>query len=424
MPQYALLASLFSFVLCFEAHFLLDLYHDFTFSYSASPISVGTPWPAITSLNGEAAKNSGLRVGDRVVSVDGRPLRGQSDLMRPIRLKRPGQTVQIVVDRAGMRDQVVLPLSSVRTRQIRPIVYTYAAVMFCLMPVLSILLGFGVAVIRPRDPMAWLLLAMLLSFTLLTNGNVTPLGWPAWLRIPAQVYLGFGDTWPACILLFAIYFNHRFRLDAEFPWIKWLLLVPLGLMSVLGSGMSLGISESYRSAGSFFEKLYAQLRPAKDVTWALTLCVVLFTIGWKSRDPGTGKDGRRRLRMLLFGATVSLTPVASLLIYIQFEQYRDNIWSALALMLTFVFPVTMAYVIVVERAMDLRVVIRQGLQYTLARRGVLILQILLSTILFIVLAMLMTSHALSPLEYGGGSGCWTLGHLPPSRRYPARRFMD
>jgi DNA-binding beta-propeller fold protein YncE len=40
------------------------------------------------------------------------------------------------------------------------------------------------------------------------------------------------------------------------------------------------------------------------------------------------------------------------------------------------FPLTLAYVIVVQKAMDVRVVLRQGLQYALARNGVRTLQVL------------------------------------------------
>ena len=48
------------------------------------------------------------------------------------------------------------------------------------------------------------------------------------------------------------------------------------------------------------------------------------------------------------------------------------------------FPVTLAYVIVVHRAMDVRVVLRQGLQYTLATRGIRVVQIILIAILISV----------------------------------------
>ena len=54
-------------------------------------------------------------------------------------------------------------------------------------------------------------------------------------------------------------------------------------------------------------------------------------------------------------------------------------WVAIvALLMMLLFPITMAYVIVVQRAMNVSVVVRQGLQYALAKNGVLVLQMLLS----------------------------------------------
>ena len=53
-------------------------------------------------------------------------------------------------------------------------------------------------------------------------------------------------------------------------------------------------------------------------------------------------------------------------------------WStALLSMMMLTFPLTMAYVVVVHRAMDVRVVIRQGVQYVLARGGIRVIQIAL-----------------------------------------------
>jgi len=49
----------------------------------------------------------------------------------------------------------------------------------------------------------------------------------------------------------------------------------------------------------------------------------------------------------------------------------------LALLPLILFPLTLAYVIVVQKAMDVSVAVRQGLQYALARNGVRVLQALL-----------------------------------------------
>jgi sigma-B regulation protein RsbU (phosphoserine phosphatase) len=56
--------------------------------------------------------------------------------------------------------------------------------------------------------------------------------------------------------------------------------------------------------------------------------------------------------------------------------------------LFFLFPLTLAYVIVVHRAMDVGVVIRQGVQYALARSGVRVLQTIL-VVSIIVAAFLL-----------------------------------
>src|SRR4051794_6593225 len=62
-------------------------------------------------------------------------------------------------------------------------------------------------------------------------------------------------------------------------------------------------------------------------------------------------------------------------------------WPALvSIAALLVFPLTMAYVIVVHRAMDVRVVLRQGLQYLLATSGVRILQIAISAGIIVLAA--------------------------------------
>lgn len=76
------------------------------------------------------------------------------------------------------------------------------------------------------------------------------------------------------------------------------------------------------------------------------------------------RDAQRRLRLLYWGATVALTP---LLVITLFSQYRGKSmydifpdWLiAMGLILTTIFPLTLAYVIVVQRAMDVRVAVRQ-----------------------------------------------------------------
>src|SRR6202041_925577 len=109
------------------------------------------------------------------------------------------------------------------------------------------------------------------------------------------------------------------------------------------------------------------------------------------------RDVKRRFNLVYAGATVALTPLFILSVVQSIrnrplEQIFPG-WLVLGcLLLLMFFPATLAYAIVVQRAMDVRVVIRQGLQYALARRGVLVLQIIL-TIIIVTAAVTLESGA-------------------------------
>jgi sigma-B regulation protein RsbU (phosphoserine phosphatase) len=96
-------------------------------------------------------------------------------------------------------------------------------------------------------------------------------------------------------------------------------------------------------------------------------------------------DSRRRLKLMATGTIASMLPLFLLFLYRIFSGAKGSLfdivpmWIAVfSLLMLLLFPTTMAYVIVVQRAMNVSVVVRQGLQYALAKNGVLVLQILLS----------------------------------------------
>src|SRR5581483_6329159 len=86
------------------------------------------------------------------------------------------------------------------------------------------------------------------------------------------------------------------------------------------------------------------------------------------------RDVKRRLRLLEASACIGLGPIGLLLLYQTLFNHgsEKGIPEALLFVICFlftVFPLTLAYTVLTERAMDLRVVVRQGMRYTLARGG-------------------------------------------------------
>jgi hypothetical protein len=68
-----------------------------------------------------------------------------------------GDSLKVTVKSGGMTAEKYVVLSPVPGTRLVPLIGAVVMPVFCL------ILGFWVAVIRPRDPLAWLLLALLLG---------------------------------------------------------------------------------------------------------------------------------------------------------------------------------------------------------------------------------------------------------------------
>jgi sigma-B regulation protein RsbU (phosphoserine phosphatase) len=85
------------------------------------------------------------------------------------------------------------------------------------------------------------------------------------------------------------------------------------------------------------------------------------------------------------------------------KQYMPERSILLMAALWFLFPLAMAYVILVYRAMDVRLVIRQGLRYLLATRGVRAMQVIISFVVVLIAGTWSGGHA--------GSDTWRIGRV-------------
>jgi sigma-B regulation protein RsbU (phosphoserine phosphatase) len=122
-----------------------------------------------------------------------------------------------------------------------------------------------------------------------------------------------------------------------------------------------------------FKPLLNRLYLLRTIVAMLAIGAYFASIASKSStDPSP--DSRRRLRILWLGSSLSLTPLFLIELYsvIRGWDVFDGVPAVIvvaSLVLLMLFPLTLAYVIVVERAMDLRFVIRQSLQYGLVKGG-------------------------------------------------------
>ncbi len=277
-----------------------------------------------------------------------------------------------------------------------------------LTPIACLLLGFYVAAVRAYDSKAWLLLAVLVSFSLISDGSDihdSVMRWHTPLKHMALVYRSAVImSWPLFMLLFAIYFPDRAEFDRRQPWLKWIALVPALLVYLLLVVTRIVNNEDMGGTPLPARMAHNLVRPA-----LLEILVLLSLVVFAVRLARTNEhDERRRLRVLLFGLAISFVPAILLEVIghrmMHMNLQHDPVWLSLAVYgAVLLFPVTLAYVTVVQRAMDVRVILRQSLQYALARRGLVLIQILVS--LFIVLLVALYSGRMTFLGRATLTGC-------------------
>lgn len=387
MPQkrpifrYAVLGFLFAITLVYEIRFTKDIYRDekidIPFFYPAEGSNV------IQLLRPEAI-HAGIHRGDILLAVNGVPYTGTAVLGSALAHAQPGTPIALTLASGetggGTQRTVMLPVD---TAWITFWDITGDLVFYLLLPGLSLLLGFWVAFARPHDSMAWLLLALMLTFPHLFESYKVA-GWePGWREFGMIYHATLGAAFPIIMYLFGRYFPEHFPKGSKFELIwniqQWIFAIPFAILALVSVIIFVGQLSNYHSVAPLADFLKPFDRFGNFLPYLL-IASFFAALGIKtgiSRSP----DAKRRLRLLYWGTTLSFAPGLSFTIFAHVlgkspvGSYPQ--WLIIVVLLPLIlFPITLAYVIVVQKAMDVRVAVRMGLQYALARNGVHVLQAL------------------------------------------------
>jgi phosphoserine phosphatase RsbU/P len=393
VPQYIALALVLVAVLVYEGRYVAYRYPNWFHANAADYPFLVLPDPDQPQFLAYVFAGNpvpGIRYRDIVVRVNDVPVTGSAVFGEAFLGAHPGDMLHIAVRSADNGEHIVnLRLA----RAVRPNPFTsgsgpfttgaglFDSLLFIVLPLFALGLGFWVTAVRPRDPRAWLLLAFMLSFAAFINPGVE--FWRPGLRDYGATYQGvISGCFTLWMVLFGLYFPEPF--PASTRWsrldrLKWILIVPLVAIVMLDTIVRIGAVENY-SAVFPVQRFLSDVHVVIDALNLVAVGLMFVSLAVKFRT-ATSTDARRRLRVLFAGSFVSLGPLLVLLIVsrllgVQLEQYFPK-WLYYTVYVCFYgFAPALAYVILVHRAMDVRVVLRQGLQYALARRGVRALRVL------------------------------------------------
>ena len=356
----------------------LDLHWD---RHVAAPMTYDDDTAKVKEVKPEA-KAAGLAPAVKITGLNGAPYTGDAQWIEILVTARPGDTLDVEFDRPDGSHGVATIILAQRRRAHEGIadwaVLTRDGVIVLLLPLVCLLIGFWVVLAKPLDPNAWLLLILLtfpcvltVDMGMATGGGLVLRGfWYETLQLLAA---------PA-LLLFGIYFPERSRIDQKVPWVKWVVIAPLlaftlMLYPYLYKGYFLGgASPVWTNTVTFAERIVNALN---------LVCVLLYLVLTfdKLRSAST-EDARRRLRVLTVGMAVGVGSLLIAFIVLPHFGFKDDspatFWvRSLGAVLFMVAPLSLAYVVLVQRAMDVRVILRMGTRYLMAKAFFFVLQVVL-----------------------------------------------
>jgi phosphoserine phosphatase RsbU/P len=350
----------------------------------ARPMQYSDDTGVVTDVAPEG-KAAGLEVNVRLTGLNGAPYSGDAQWAEILVTARPGDTLDVEFDRPNGSHGIATITLAERKPTNEGIaawaVLTRLFVLILLLPLSCLLIGYWIVLSKPLDPNAWLLLILLAFPSVLTidAGMATGVGlflrgfWYNTLQLLAC---------PA-LLLFGIYFPERSRIDQKAPWLKWLIVGPI-LAFALALDPYLYKTYYLGWAGPAWVKgLSAAYRIVNGLNLACVVLYLVLTLD-KLRSAST-LDARRRLRVLTVGMATGVGSLLIVFILLPHFGIRDTtqagFWIRFAGAFIFmVAPLTLAYVMLVQRAMDVRVILRMGTRYLLAKAFLFVLQVVLVAI--------------------------------------------
>jgi tRNA A-37 threonylcarbamoyl transferase component Bud32 len=368
---------------------------------------------------GSQADQAGLRAGDVVLAVDGQAVRNGQDWQAVKATMEVGRAQRWEIARAGR--QLILELIPLKMDRTRPqyfsIIYYNIGFGLC-----YIMLGLIIAFRRPYDSLArigaWFILTASIAFGI-------PNGWAAmWRHLPAvaQILLWIPMfcrfVLEGIFLTFVVIFPRRlFR--SRWPWVLiWAPVLVTLPWRVYGIYLVI-----YRPG-------YATAAPGwlfRVSSWRVVIYlaagIAILVVNYRRLED---RNERRRLRVLVAGIVLSLISAIGIL---WFTQTRGFVMSFgftpvyFFLPLGVACPAAFAYAILRHRLFDLGVMIRQGLQYALAR-GVVISMV---PVLGIILVADLLLHSDQPLINVLAARGWvyaTLGGLALLAHSQQHRWME
>ena len=343
------------------------------------------------------AARAGLQAGDRVISIDGFRIRGLADWDGVRMTMQQAHPYVIQLDRQGTAVTTTLTLSG-RVWSRLPAADRVSVVENAVAGCIVLLLAAVVAFTRPHDRVARLG-ALVLGLLSIVVFNVTTGYASMTRRLPLPIALMVWWPFAAGFLLPPLFFAFCATFPKRLFHGRWAWSVALAPSLFFAMPIAFvfaltffGVSFAPRGTGS------SDVIPrigATIIFGYVASALVALLVNYRRLD----LNERRRVRVLVAGTVLAVAPTLPLAVFSTLRLqsvpavFRSGAYEIVVVSLFLALPCSWAYAILRHQLFDVRILVRQGLQYALARR------VLLAAVPALVIALLidLLAHGEQPL---------------------------
>ena len=295
-----------------------------------------------------------LKEGDRLIALNGVPPLGRAGTRDHRRDILVGDAYQLAIDRMGERLEPTLTVSLGPNELATRLTYFFISLVWCVV-------GLFIGLARPEHPVARLAFGAAVATGFIFLGRFIQSG-P--LIFPFHVVLGFH--------FFSIFPTGR---PVTGIW-RWALILAYGVAAVtvaLGWWLRVTLlAQGVPGAAELVtahESLFA-LRGPVPVYLYYAMLAGMVTAAARNYRVLSDENERRRVRWVAYGSVVAFTPQIVWSVAEVILGSTAVSWMGLpANAVTVGIPLVVAYVVVKHRVFDIKVVVRRGVRYLLARRA-------------------------------------------------------
>jgi two-component system, NtrC family, sensor kinase len=305
---------------------------------------------------------AGLEAGDVLALIGDVPIAQSADVREVLDRSRDGEVLVYQVVREQARQALALSVAPLPKGNV-PIYYFLAAV-----GIFSLVVGTFVYVRRRGEAATahfyFLCLFWFLGFGFSVTGELD--SWDRTFNWIDQVGLLF---FPPIFLHFALCFPARQPIVRRHPWLLWALYLPSAVLFYLSVTAEAAFFSPLEWGGRFFigaETALDRIVP----TFVAALSLLAFAGFVKSHRRARNLTTKKQTKWIVWGTGFGTLPFALLYAVPYLLGARPGLAGELSVVPLALIPLSFAYAIVKYRLMDVEILFKRGMVYTLATAAV------------------------------------------------------